>query len=140
VYGDSRAIVRWDGQRWTNDTRTILPPPHTDPVHDRSAYYLNGITALANDDVWVVGSYWDGYFVGGYAPAVPFVLHWDGFAWSKAAAPTISGDGTVLYGVAAVSSGELWAVGSHGPGGIGMDNHQTFILHYIVHAVAGCTG
>jgi hypothetical protein len=53
-------------------------------------------------------------------------LHWDGTTWSKEALPNLN-SGSHLYGVAAVSPQEAWAVGSV-PNGT---NPQTLVLHRV---------
>ena len=65
------------------------------------------MVAIAPNDVWTVGQ--------GYASPVnrTLALHWDGAAWSVVATPNI-GQGFLansLYGVSAVSSDDVWAVG-----------------------------
>ena len=66
---------------------------------------LYGVTAIAANDAWAVGS---------------AIYHWDGSSWLRPEPHT----GT-LYGVAAVAAGDVWAVGSALGGGI----EQTRTLH-----------
>jgi hypothetical protein len=58
-------------------------------------------------EVWAVG-YQD---VTGGADFQPLVEHWDGSAWSVVDTPLLPGDDDQLYGVYAVSSNDVWAVG-----------------------------
>src|SRR2546427_8867020 len=93
-------------------TWTFVPSPNVESaspsiVVDNS---LQGIEAIAPDDVWTVG----------YAnnPSGPqysiqtLALHWDGSAWSIVATPNAPMDWSRLYGVAATSSNDVWAVGA----------------------------
>jgi hypothetical protein len=89
--------MRWDGSAWKIvDTGVRL----TDST-------LNGVAAVASNDVWAVGSYSD----ASGTVQLPLALHWNGTDWSRVAVP---GEG-VLWSVSAVSSREVWAVGNFGP-------------------------
>lgn len=59
--------------------------------------YLNGVTAIAANDVWAVGD--NGQ-----------MQHWNGAAWSRVTAPYPDLGGR-FNGVAAVSASDVWAVG-----------------------------
>ncbi|HUS13501.1 MAG TPA: hypothetical protein VM536_00605, partial [Chloroflexia bacterium] len=97
-------ILHWDGSSWT---RVASP---------NSGAYINVLTsvsAISASDIWAVG-YWatSGVDYHGYT------LHWDGVQWTAAGNPTApdrpddpTPAGTYLYGVAALPSGEAWAVG-----------------------------
>jgi hypothetical protein len=63
---------------------------------------LNGVLALAANDVWVVGA-------GGT------ILHYNGSSWTR----QVSGTSYDLYGIDALSASSIWVVGDHGT-----------ILHY----------
>src|SRR5215204_6408037 len=77
-----------------------------------------GGVAFAPDNAWAVGS-------GGDVNGMALVAHWDGSAWSRVPVPRRAHD--FLFGVAAVSSTDLWAVGSSDDPGPGSD---TFVLHW----------
>ncbi len=95
--GTSALAMRWDGSAWKIvDTGVRL----TDST-------LNGVAAVASNDVWAVGSYSD----ASGTVHLPLALHWNGTDWSRVAVP---GEG-VLWSVSAVSSREVWAVGNFGP-------------------------
>jgi hypothetical protein len=81
----------WNGKRWS-----VIDTP--DPPGGDSL--LNGITALATDEVWAVG-----YSVGG-----PIVIRWNGTGWIPLDGPT--GGSRSLWSVAGLSPRHLWAVGS----------------------------
>src|SRR5439155_17696293 len=91
---------------------TFVPSPSVESVSPSIVVdnTLQGIEAIAPDDVWTVG----------YAnnPSGPqysiqtLALHWDGSAWSIVATPNAPTDWNRLYGVAATSSNDVWAVGA----------------------------
>jgi hypothetical protein len=82
-------VEHWDGTEWT--LMTIVPGPHT----------LDGVVALAPDDVWAVGT-----------DAIRgTVVHWDGNGWTLVPSPT-PGNSGYLTDVEAESAGHLWAVGT----------------------------
>lgn len=64
--------------------------------------YLDAVTAPGSADVWAM----DG-------SGLMQTQHWDGTAWSIISTPNPP-PGSGLYGVAAVSSGDIWAVGWNG--------------------------
>jgi hypothetical protein len=73
----------------------VIPSPSTaERINE-----LNGVAAVAVDDVWAVGS----------AGASALIEHWDGTSWSIARSPSIKGR---LSDVDATSADDVWAVGS----------------------------
>ena len=90
--------LHWDGSAWS-----IIPSPILD--HD----ILFGVDALASNDVWAVGR----NRPGGYGDDRTLIIHWDGRNWSIIPSPSGIGD-NVLFGVAAIASNDVWAVGNEG--------------------------
>lgn len=93
----------WDGTAWT-----IVPAPQ--PPGELTS--LNGVSALASNDVWAVGS-----------TQLPkgslktFVEHWDGQQWTIVPSPSIDMIGpyeadNFLADVVAIAPNDVWAVGS----------------------------
>jgi hypothetical protein len=68
---------------------------------------LFDVDVVAANDTWAVGDF---QMQGGGSKAM--VLHWDGSSWSKMAVPS-PGLETYLYGVAARTSADAWAVGTY---------------------------
>jgi hypothetical protein len=66
--GDHEQLLRWDGAQWS----TLASKPGCASYHDCSAF--NGVVALSENDLWVVGE--DGPGFGGSAYAS--IRHWDG--------------------------------------------------------------
>ncbi len=127
--GGQPFIAHWDGSQWSyTDSRQLH-------VND----YMQGVVALAKDNVWAVGSsilHWDGsqwntvirdagdlnavaasapddvWAVGRNITRTASVIHWDGKGWSNVA---ITGDGSAsLVRVTAISRNNAWAVSVSG--------------------------
>jgi hypothetical protein len=81
---------------------TVLIPNASESDND-----LAGVTAIAPDDAWAVGSWWtnDG------TQRHTLIEHWDGVQWSIAVNP-FNGPYEWLADVSAVSSRDVWAVGA----------------------------
>lgn len=87
-------------EHWTKD----IPLP----VGNSSlAGGLNGVAALADNDVWAVGF----KYTDAAGNVAPLIVHWDGNELSEVAAP--QGSYTQLSAIAMVSKDEGWAVGGN---------------------------
>ena len=99
-YDAETLILHWDGSDWTQ----VASPS---PASYRNR--LNAISVLDADDIWAAG-----WATEGQSTFSGTILHWDGTDWSVS---PISGDSpetsgsTQLFGIAAASSTEAWAVG-----------------------------
>jgi hypothetical protein len=116
-------IEFWDGSSWT---------PQASPNPGGSAE-LSAVTAISATDVWAVGAY--GRLILPFGGGSALAEHWDGSSWQQVAMPTPSGaDEVHLYGAAATSASDVWAVGSWaGPGGrkyAGEGQYATLIEHW----------
>jgi len=69
---------------------------------------LNGIDFVSRDDGWAVGN-WSGKDDGGGGRTI--ARHWDGATWRTFPTVDPGGHANTLYGVAARSSDDAWAVG-----------------------------
>jgi hypothetical protein len=70
---------------------------------------LNAVAAVSTNNVWTVGSRYDAN-----AMWVTLIEHWDGTAWSIVPSPDpAAGTYIFLNGVAAVSTNDIWAVGTY---------------------------
>lgn len=92
-------VLRWDGKVWRQ---------FEGPTVDSNYIVLNSISATADNDVWVAGTY-----------RLPdrshrsLVSRWDGRAWSEVSSPG-NGKGTNnLKAITALNSTSAWAVGYH---------------------------
>lgn len=84
---------------------------------------LNGVAALANNDIWAAGS------TSGNNITAPLIEHYDGNTWSvspnpaTAIAQSTQGDDE-LNAISAMSNNDIWAVGMSDGG------QQTLLEHY----------
>lgn len=91
-----RALIEhWDGTAWR-----VVKSPRTGGGFAE----LNGVAALAPDDVWAVGS----------ARSRTLAMHFDGSSWTVVPAPGGSGNPQALAAVAGTSANDVWAVGFAG--------------------------
>lgn len=97
-------IEHWNGKAW----RTV--PAKQVGTLDNDLW---GVTALGPRDVWAVGNENTGKFM-----FRPLVEHWNGKAWSVVPTPSpkLTGTGASLFGVAATSPRDIWAVGNYDTG------------------------
>jgi len=96
-YQDRALIEVWNGSTWT-----IAENPQPGSVRDM----LFGASAVSPSDVWVVGQK-----QGASGLFETLAEHWDGRRWSVVPTPNPGSTGNHLYGVDAVSSDNVWAVG-----------------------------
>ncbi len=66
--------------------------------------YLYGVTAIAPNDVWAVGT----------TSTATLTEHWNGTQWSVVNSPSIGTYYPTLFSVAAVATNNVWAVGFSG--------------------------
>lgn len=95
----SRSLVEhWNGSAWS-----VVSSPRIGS-QDR----LNGVVALASNDVWAVGS------TLGMNARQPLIEHWNGTAWSVVTGPALTGfPDSALQSITRIpGSNDLWAVGS----------------------------
>jgi len=131
--GGNTLILHWDGTSWS-----VVPSPNIPDWTNQ----LQSVTTVAADDVWAVGvATFTWYISDGdeITSSQTIIQHWNGSAWSIVPSPN-PGDannyyGTItneLYGVAAVSASDVWAVGRYGKSdGLNVTN-QTLIERYTV--------
>jgi hypothetical protein len=89
-------VARWDGLRWTAVGR---------PGVGTGRNVLSKIVVRRADDVWVAGYTTDPTYGNRTV-----IRHWNGAAWSTDATPN-PGTYPGLFGLTAMPSGRLWAVG-----------------------------
>ncbi|MDQ2807905.1 MAG: S-layer homology domain-containing protein, partial [Chloroflexota bacterium] len=93
-------VEHWNGSAWS-----VFASPNP----GSSTNILNGVSAFSSNDVWAVGYYHDN---GNSTQTL--VEHWNGTVWSVVPSPNSAGGANELYGVSALPSGEVWAVGDYG--------------------------
>lgn len=111
---DHTLVEHWNGADWS----IVASPDPSTKIND-----LTGSSEASSTDVWAVGEYLDSANIG-----QPLIEHWNGVAWSVIASPpTGTTYGAYLFGVKAISSKNVWAVGGSY---IGPANGQTLIEHW----------
>lgn len=85
---------------------------------------LRAVSALSDNDVWAVGSFSSAIpaqVVGPVlGPAGSLVMHWNGQGWSMMS-PNVGKGNNRLFGVAALASNDVWAVGYYDSNTTGRD-------------------
>jgi hypothetical protein len=101
----------WDGATWNEVPGAPLPDG-----------LLSGVRAVSSTDVWAVGGRQQ------TLPAKTLTEHWDGSSWTVVPSPSpgLRSHGSWLHGVDAVSSTDVWAVGSRGV----QDGDRTLVEHW----------
>ncbi len=89
--------LHWDGTAWS-----VVRSPNTAAMVNS----LTGVSGLASNDLWAVG-----YTGASFPDSGALALHWDGAAWTIVPTAVTSG-GDPLFAVIAVTSHNVWAVGS----------------------------
>lgn len=99
--GSGTVIEHWNGSAWT-------VVDHANPA-DAYLASLSGVSAVAADNVWAVGSYLDQS-----SNDVTLVEHWNGKRWQPVKSPNVQGASwNVLQAVSARSRNDVWATGSY---------------------------
>jgi hypothetical protein len=111
-------ILHWDGRGWS---KVASPNPRT------NISMLLGVSATSATNAWAVGGYCAVGCTGLDQEYDALILHWNGTAWSKVAAPPSPNFmQSPLWGVSAASSTSAWAVGFVSP----PTTQVTLILHW----------
>jgi hypothetical protein len=110
--GDTRGLaIHWDGSTWTRYQTPSLA----------GQVGFRGVAAASANDVWAVG-----WIETSHQSSTALVEHWNGRQWSVASASDVTrGQQNLLYGVAVVTSTNVWAVGT-----TGLTNNQPLMLHW----------
>jgi hypothetical protein len=108
-------IEHWNGTAW----KQVTSPS---PGGSSNKNVLGGVAATSSTNAWAVG-----YFSNGTAYRT-LIEHWNGTAWKQVTSPNPGGssNSNILYGVAATSSTNAWAVGYFSNG----TAYQTLIEHW----------
>lgn len=107
-YGDTTLTMRFNGKGWQ---QIQSPNPLSGNSSDQN--WLTAVSAVSAKDVWAVGRY--GNHDGG-AYDQTLIEHWNGSRWTVVPSPNPGGStyDDDLWGVAAVTSQDAWAVGAVG--------------------------
>lgn len=118
--GGGTCILHYDGSTWEGVSS---------PFVCCGDNYLNGIMALAPDNVWAAG--WYIQSASDDRPTFTLIEHWDGSSWQVVSSPNIGPDtdyNNQLRGITAVSANDVWAFGTSGNYEIGTGS--TLLEHW----------
>jgi hypothetical protein len=124
--GDNEALIEhWNGTKWS-----LVANP-TPPAYD--SYQLDSVSAISANDVWAVGT------LELQNDSVPLTMHWDGSSWKVIQTPIQPEDyasepyaRSQLLSVTAISTNDVWAVGSYNGFGSPLTIHWNGIAWSIV--------
>jgi hypothetical protein len=107
-FGDTTLTMHFNGRAWSR-----VPSPSPLSGNDTDQNWLTSVSAVAANDVWAVGR--DGNHDLGPLDQT-LIEHWNGARWTLVPSPNPGGTSSDndLWGVAAVASGDAWAVGGVG--------------------------
>lgn len=97
-------IEHWNGTAWS-----IVKSPSVKGVNN----FLNGVTAIESNDIWAAGFAWTTN--GTTYTSATLTEHWNGSTWSIVKSPNPVSLQGEFYGITAISSHDIWAVGSAFP-------------------------
>jgi hypothetical protein len=92
--GGRTLMLHWDGAAWSH-------VPGDDKGPQSLPFSLNAVDAVANGDVWSVGT-----------NSHSLAEHWNGASWTQVATPNAGTGVNQLYAVSGTSPSDVWQVGS----------------------------
>jgi hypothetical protein len=123
-------IEHWDGRTWT-----VVPSPSPGAAKG-GADILNGVVALAPNDVWAAGTSMPGPTPPPPlldTPTITLIEHFDGTSWTVVPSPSVGPhsqfQSNQLWGITGVSASDVWAFGSVFPAD-GSGQESTLVLHW----------
>src|SRR5207253_10598942 len=97
-YGFHGTLVEhWNGNQWS-----AVSSPNGGLYNND----LVSVSTVSANDVWAVGFY---DVLGGMK--LTLTEHWDGSQWSVVASPNVGPNGSLLEGVAARATNDVWSAG-----------------------------
>ncbi len=94
-------IEHWNGSQWS-----VVTSPNSG-IYDN---HLVEVAAASSGDVWAVGRY---YSQPNSSGSKTLIEHWDGSTWSVVTSPNSGIYDNELFSIAAISNGDVWAVGDY---------------------------
>lgn len=80
------------------------------PTREQQTSDLYALAAISPNDIWTVGLSYPNHVL---AVSSTLTEHWNGSSWSIIPSANYGSNSNHLYGVAAVSSNDVWAVGNY---------------------------
>jgi hypothetical protein len=107
-FGDTTLTMRFNGRAWS-----VVKSPNPLSGTDTDQNWLTAVSVVASKNVWAVGRF--GNHDGGPLDQT-LIEHWNGSRWRVVPSPNPGGSSVDndLWGVAAIRSGDIWAVGGVG--------------------------
>lgn len=109
---DHTLIEHWNGSSWAT---VPSPSPNPDPTFGNG---LAGISILASNDIWAVGT----------ADTRALVEHWEGSSWTVVPSPNPGTYDNGLQSVTTLAPDNIWAVGSYRNSA--NDSSHTLVEHW----------
>ena len=97
-YSSAKSLVTSDGTKWT-----AYPLPNVGVQEN----CLNAVSMPSPGLAWAVG-----YYVSGKFQQKTLIEHYNGTVWSVVSSPSPGALQNILYGVAAITDTDVWAVGA----------------------------
>ena len=97
--GRSTMTLHWNGSTWS-----VVESPSVASTRN----HLLDVSAASANDIWAVGY----TSVNNTQPNATLALHWNGTSWSIVPTPHPGTVGNTLTAVSAISSSDVWVVGS----------------------------
>jgi hypothetical protein len=121
-FGDTTLTMRFNGSVWSH-----VPSPNPLNQDSTDQNWLTSVSAVAANDVWAVGRYGN-HDLGPLDQTL--IEHWNGSRWDVVPSPDPGGSSSDddLWGVTAIASGDVWAVG-----GVGAFLNPEFSLPLALH-------
>jgi hypothetical protein len=101
----------WNGTQWS-----VIANPSGKNI-------LLNVSAVSANDIWAVG-----YYINSKIINKALIEHWDGTKWSIVAGPNAGNVSYTLFGVSAISTSDVWAVGVYY--NTSNDFNKTLIEHW----------
>jgi hypothetical protein len=104
ISNDSSTASQTLAEHWNGTTWSIVPTVNPGTRHNR----LFSVSAVSSNNVWAVGEY--DINAALLNDSATLAEHWNGTSWSKTTTqdPSVGAD---LFGVTAIDSSNVWAVG-----------------------------
>ncbi len=112
-------IEHWNGTAWV----VVASPSLVNGAQ------LTAISALSATDIWAVG-YGNDNNPAQTSLEQSLIIHWDGKAWREVQSPNPGSGFNLLTGLAAVSTNDIWTVGTFSNGNSGVEMGEELIEHW----------
>jgi hypothetical protein len=89
-------------EHWNGSTWSEYPLPNVGSNQNT----LQGVSELPSGSTWAAGYYTDANWVD-----QTLIQHWNGCQWSVVPSPNVGTGDNILFGIAALSDSDIWAVG-----------------------------